>query len=137
MTNSAKQMEQPPPEGGGCLLQNDWLVQDDALSEWATIARLDIKLDRLTLDERLATLTLNLRVVNKDVRLAINSDETPALLVIEPLNGSYSHCGLLVSLEKASAYSGGNHNGNLRPKATCFGTRQQIFFIRVGCGFRR
>jgi hypothetical protein len=31
--------------------------------------------------------------VNKDVRLAINSDETPALLVIEPLNGSYSHCG--------------------------------------------
>jgi len=72
-------MKQPPPEGGGCLLQIDWLVQDDALGERATIARLDIKLDSLTLDERLATLTLNLRVVNKDV--------------IEPLNGSYSHCG--------------------------------------------
>jgi hypothetical protein len=93
MASGVKQMKQPPPEGGGCLLQIDWLVQDDALSEWATIARLDIKLDRLTLDERLATLTLNLRVVNKDVRLAIDSDETPTLLVIEPLNGSYSHCG--------------------------------------------
>jgi hypothetical protein len=86
-------MKQPPPEGGGCLLQIDWLVQDDALGERATIARLDIKLDSLTLDERLATLTLNLRVVNKDVGLAIDSDESPALLVIEPLNGSYSHCG--------------------------------------------
>jgi hypothetical protein len=121
-------MKQPPPEGGGCLLQNEWLVQDDALSERATIARLDIKLDRLTLDERLATLTLNLRVVNKDVRLAINSDETPALLVIEPLNGSYSHCGLLVSLEKASAYSGGNHNGNLTSNATCSSSLGQEIF---------
>jgi len=87
------QMKQPPPEGGGCLLQNVRLIQDDALGERATIARLDIKLDSLTLNERLSTLTLNLRVVNKDVRLAINSDETPTLLVIEPLNGSYSHCG--------------------------------------------
>lgn len=75
-----------------------WLVQDDALREWATIARLDVKLNGLTLYEGLATFTLNLRVVNKDVRLAIDSDETPTLLVIEPLNGSYSHCGLLVSL---------------------------------------
>ena len=87
------QKKQPPPGGGGCLLQNDGLIQDDALREWATIARLDIKLDSLTLDESLATLTLNLRVVNKDVWLAIDSDETPTLLVIEPLNGSYSHCG--------------------------------------------
>ena len=74
--------------GGGCLHQNEWLVQDDALRERATIARLDIKLDSLTLNERLATLPLNLRVVNKDVRLAIDSDESPALLVIKPLNGS-------------------------------------------------
>jgi hypothetical protein len=52
--------------------------------------------------------------VNKDVWLAINSDETPALLVIEPLNGSYSHRGLLVSLKLVLLNSGGNHNGNLR-----------------------
>ena len=39
---------------------NEWLVQDDALGEWATVTGLHIKLDRLTLDERLATLTLDL-----------------------------------------------------------------------------
>jgi hypothetical protein len=72
-----------------------WLVQDNALGEWAAIARLDVKLYGLTLNEGLATFTLNLRVVNKDVWLAIDSDETPTLLVIEPLNGSYSHWGLL------------------------------------------
>jgi hypothetical protein len=31
--------------------------------------------------------------VNKDVWLAIDSDESPTLLVVEPLDGSCSHCG--------------------------------------------
>jgi hypothetical protein len=31
--------------------------------------------------------------VNKDVRLAIDSDEAPTLFVVEPLDGSCSHCG--------------------------------------------
>src|SRR5580698_1206173 len=70
-----------------------WLVQDDALGEWSSIARLDVKLNGLTFDERLATFSLNLRVVHKDVGLAIDSDESPTLFVVEPLDGSYSHCG--------------------------------------------
>src|SRR5271163_1011934 len=70
-----------------------WLVQDDALGEWSAIARLDVKLNGLTFDERLTTFTLNLRVVHKDVGLAIDSDESPTLFVVEPLDGSYSHCG--------------------------------------------
>src|ERR1035438_4903186 len=70
-----------------------WLVQDDALGEWSSIARLDVKLNSLTFDERLTTFSLNLRVVHKDVGLAVNSDESPTLFVVEPLDGSYSHCG--------------------------------------------
>src|SRR6202789_1298664 len=70
-----------------------WLVQDDALGEWSSIARLDVKLNGLTFDERLTTFSLNLRVVHKDVGLAIDSDESPTLFVVEPLDGSYSHCG--------------------------------------------
>src|SRR5277367_4044148 len=70
-----------------------WLVQDDALGEWSAVARLDVKLNGLTFDERLSTFTLNLRVVHKDVGLAIDSDESPTLFVVEPLDGSYSHCG--------------------------------------------
>jgi hypothetical protein len=31
--------------------------------------------------------------VYKDVGLAIDSDESPTLFVVEPLDGSYSHCG--------------------------------------------
>src|SRR5665213_3976546 len=70
-----------------------WLVQDHALGEWSSIARLDVKLNGLTFDERLTTFSLNLRVVHKDVGLAIDSDESPTLFVVEPLDGSYSHCG--------------------------------------------
>src|SRR5271170_2314823 len=69
------------------------LIQDDALGEWSAIARLDVKLNCLTFDERLATFSLNLRVVHKDVGLAIDCDESPTLFVVEPLDGSYSHCG--------------------------------------------
>ena len=64
-----------------------WLVQDDALGEWSSIARLDVKLNGLTFDERLTTFSLNLRVVHKDVGLAIDTG------------------------------SGGNHNGNLNSQA--------------------
>src|SRR5580704_9554309 len=70
-----------------------WLIQDDALGEWSAIARFDVKLNSLTFDERLTTFSLNLRVVHKDVGLAIDSDESPTLFVVEPLDGSYSHCG--------------------------------------------
>jgi hypothetical protein len=69
------------------------LTEDDSLGERATISRLNVELDLLAFDQRATSVTLNLRVVNKDVRLAIDSDETPALLVVEPLNGSYSHYG--------------------------------------------
>jgi hypothetical protein len=94
--------EQPPPEGGGCVQQFVWLVQDDALGQWAAIAWFDVEFDSLTFNESLTTITLNLRVVHKDVWLAINCDESPTLLVVEPLDGSYSHCGLLVSLDQPS-----------------------------------
>jgi hypothetical protein len=91
-----------------------WLIQDDALGEWSAIARLDVKLNGLTFDECLSTFTLNLRVVHKDVGLAINSDESPTFFVVEPLNGSYSHCGPpCYFFGTIYIYSGGNHNGNL------------------------
>ena len=69
------------------------LVEDDALGQGTTVARFDVELYGLSFDERLSTFTLNLRVVNKDVRLAIDSDESPTLFVVEPLDGSCSHCG--------------------------------------------
>jgi len=90
-----------------------WLVQDDALGEWSSVARLDVKLYGLTFDERLSTFTLNLRVVHKDVGLAIDSDESPTLFVVEPLDGSYSHCGPPCFFGPICTGSGGNHNGNL------------------------
>ena len=91
-----------------------WLVQDDALGEWSSIARLDVKLNGLTFDERLTTFSLNLRVVHKDVGLAIDSDESPTLFVVEPLDGSYSHCGPpCFFLAPIRTGPGGNHNGNL------------------------
>src|ERR1700723_1265087 len=95
-----------------------WLVQDDALGEWSAIARLDVKLNGLTFDERLTTFALNLRVVHKDVGLAIDSDESPTLFVVEPLDGSYSHCGPpCFFLGPICTGSGGNHNGNLNSQA--------------------
>jgi len=97
-----------------------WLVQNYALGEWTAIAGFDVELDLLSFNEGLATFALNLRVVNKNVRLAIASNEAPTLFVIEPLNGSYSHWGLLVSLQPTCAGSGGNHNGNLIGNATWY-----------------
>ena len=90
-----------------------WLVQDDALGEWSAIARLNVKLNSLAFDECLTIFTLNLRVVHKDVGLAINCDETPTFFVVEPLDGSYSHCGPPCFFGTIYIYSGGNHNGNL------------------------
>ena len=90
-----------------------WLVQDDALGEWSSIARLDVKLNGLTFDERLTTFSLNLRVVHKDVGLAIDSDESPTLFVVEPLDGSYSHYGPPCDNKTGPYRPGGNHNGNL------------------------
>src|SRR5271170_2631652 len=92
-----------------------WLVQDDALGEWSSIARLDVKLNGLTFDECLATFSLNLRVVHKDVGLAFYCDESPTLFVVEPLDGSYSHCGPPCFFGSTCDESGGNHNGNLNP----------------------
>jgi hypothetical protein len=106
-------MKQPPPEGGGCVQQFSGLVQDDALGQWAAVAWFNVKLNGLTFYEGLATITLNLRVVHKDVWLAINCDESPTLLVVEPLDGSYSHCGPPCFLGSTFDESGGNHNGNL------------------------
>jgi hypothetical protein len=87
-----------------------WLVQHYALSEWATVTWFDVELDLLAFNESLTTIALNLRVVNKDVWLAIDSDEAPTLLVIEPLDGSYSHKGLLNFLGMISLIPGGNHS---------------------------
>jgi hypothetical protein len=108
-----------------------WLVQDDALGEWSAIARLDVKLYSLTFDERLSTFTLNLRVVHKDVGLAIDSDESPTLFVVEPLDGSYSHCGPPCFFGPIYTGSGGNHNGNLNYKA--YWTTRQPPNILTAC----
>jgi hypothetical protein len=92
-TASQQQKQNRRPKAAAPASKRERLVQLHALGERATVTRLDVKLYGLTLDEGLTTIALNLRVVNKDIRLAIDSDETPTLLVIEPLNGSYSHCG--------------------------------------------
>jgi len=95
------------------------LVENDALRQGTTVARFDVELYGLSFNERLSPITLNLRVVNKDVRLAINSDESPTLLVVEPLDGSCSHCGPpYYVFTSGTPVLGGNHNGNLSVNAT-------------------
>ena len=94
------------------------LVENDALRQGTAVARFDVELYGLSFNERLSPITLNLRVVNKDVRLAIDSDESPTLFVVEPLDGSYSHCGPpCFFLAPIFTGSGGNHNGNLNQQA--------------------
>jgi hypothetical protein len=57
--------------------------------------------------------------VNKDVRLAIDCDESPTLFVVEPLDGSCSHCGPpYYFLTSGTPVLGGNHNGNLKGNDT-------------------
>jgi hypothetical protein len=90
------------------------LAYDDALGQWATVPRLNIKLNALAFDEGLATFSLNLRVVNKDVGLAFDCDEAPTFLVVEPLNGSYSHCGPPCCLGTNVRRFQRNHHGNLK-----------------------
>ena|ERR1700722_1913847 len=81
------------PKAAVANYKSGWLGEYDALGQRTTIAGFDVELHGLSLNERPTTLALNLRVVNKDVRLTINSDESPALFVVEPLDGSCSHCG--------------------------------------------
>ncbi len=92
------------------------LVQDHALGQRATVSWLNIKLNGLTFDEGLATFSLNLRVVHKDVGLAVNGNEAPTLLVVEPLNGSYSHCGPPCCLGANVRRFQRNHHGNLKKR---------------------
>src|ERR1022692_4602000 len=130
------EMKQPPPEGGGCVQQFSGLVQDDALGQWAAIAWFNVKLYGLTFYEGLATITLNLRVVHKDVRLAINCDESPTLLVVEPLDGSYSHCGLLVSLDQPSLHPEGTTTETSTEHITSSFGIHQMLFTAVESGYR-
>src|SRR5579863_4019034 len=69
------------------------LVDLDSLGQWPPVARLNVKSHRLAFDEGASSVSLNLRVVHEDVGLAFDCDKTPALLIVEPLHGSYSHYG--------------------------------------------
>src|SRR6185437_936707 len=61
-------------------------------------ALLDLELDRLVLEQAPTPLPVDLRVVNEDVRAGLLLDETPALLVVEPLYLADCHVSSTSSL---------------------------------------
>src|SRR5262249_46939006 len=68
-------------------------------------AFLDLELDGLVLEETAPALPVDLRVVNEDVRAGLLLDETPALLVVEPLDLANCHVSSTSGLVKTRGLS--------------------------------